>query len=164
MLPPGGGGPHGRSRSGFSTRLESSPSRPLNPAADPYRTRSSSTRMRRFRKGVGDRCFGRAGEPGCRARSGLADPLVSGGTMRSRPRCLMRGEPAEGGGTHLWRRQQTPSSSGHTPAPLARPAVGRPGGRTSILRLPSRARPPEPDQWRDTAIGQPAACAPARPP
>ncbi len=38
----------------------------------------SSTRMRRIRKGFGDRRFGRAGEPGCRASAGLADPLVSG--------------------------------------------------------------------------------------
>src|SRR4051812_49943585 len=31
MLPPGNRGPHGTSRSGFSTRLESPPSRPINP-------------------------------------------------------------------------------------------------------------------------------------
>ena len=40
MLPPGSRGPHGAFKSGFSTRLEASPSRPLNPASDPYRTGS----------------------------------------------------------------------------------------------------------------------------
>lgn len=40
--------------------------------------------------------------------------------------CLIRGEPAQGGGTHLWRQQQTPSRSGHTPIPLIRRAVDRP--------------------------------------
>ena len=40
VLTPGGRGPHGRSSSGFSTLLESLPSRPLNPAAAPYQTGS----------------------------------------------------------------------------------------------------------------------------
>src|SRR3954462_10569321 len=31
MLPPGSWGPHGTSRSGFSTRLKAPPSRPINP-------------------------------------------------------------------------------------------------------------------------------------
>src|SRR4051812_28746819 len=31
MLPPGSWGPHGTSRSGFSTRLEAPPSQPINP-------------------------------------------------------------------------------------------------------------------------------------
>src|SRR3954470_7202681 len=31
MLPPGSRGPHGTSRSGFTTRLEAPPSRPINP-------------------------------------------------------------------------------------------------------------------------------------
>src|SRR3954452_18184503 len=40
MPPPGGRGPHGASKSGFSTLLEAPPSRPLNPAPHPYRTGS----------------------------------------------------------------------------------------------------------------------------
>lgn len=42
------------------------------------------------------------------------------------PECLIRGESAQGGGTHLRRRQQTPAKSGHTPIPLIRRAVDRP--------------------------------------
>src|SRR5215208_6515614 len=35
MLPPSSRGPHGTSRSGFSTRLEAPPSRPINPHSPP---------------------------------------------------------------------------------------------------------------------------------
>src|SRR4051794_40296774 len=60
MLPPGSWGPHGTSRSGFSTRLKAPPSRPINPHSPlPGRALSQQTTQHHTIKHPYFRCWAR---------------------------------------------------------------------------------------------------------